>query len=156
MAAISDVPRSRLRDIDSRSDSDDVLAERIAAAVYGATHDADSAEWYDAVDESSGTKYEVKSAHKDIGDDYPAAGRFRLRKGQIRSLINSRHAGDSGSSWVVFVLFEHDQPVDINRMHASTVLDLVKERGGWNRAGHDEFDCQHKLDIGAVFDEEGS
>lgn len=85
---------------------------------------------------------EVKSAHLEVGDTYPSAGRFRLWRAQLRSLIHSRTAGDSGTSWVVFVLFDSDQPVDGRRMHAGTVWEMIDD---WNRPGHVEWNLRHKL-----------
>lgn len=149
--ALDAAPRSELRRANERADDDAELAELLVAAIVDGTHDPDSAPWYDVVVERTGTKLEVKSTHLRIGDAYPADGRFRVWRGQIRSLINSRHAGDGGTSWVAFVLFDGDQPVDVRRMHAETVLRIVRDRGGWNRSGHEEWNEQAKLPIDTVF-----
>jgi hypothetical protein len=153
LPGISDVPRSELRRIDERAEDDSDLAEMLVAAIYDVTHAPDRADWYDVVDDTTGTKYEVKSAHLQVGDAYPAAGRFRLWRAQLRSLIHSRAAGKSGTSWVAFVLFDGDQPIDVRRMHAGTVWDLVGD--DWNRSGHAEWNLQHKLPIEEVFPEHG-
>jgi hypothetical protein len=151
MTSIGDVPRSELRRIDEAAESDDDLAERLAAAVYGWRHANDEADWYDARDEATGTKAEVKSTHLRVGDEYPADGRFRLWRSQLRSLVASRFAGETGTSWVVFVLFDGDQPVDIRRMHARTARDLVEDTVGWGPSGHTEFGEQAKVPVGEVF-----
>lgn len=149
---IGAVPRSELRRITDPNQDRDVFAERLVAAIVDGTHDPDSAHWYDVRVDRTGTKIEVKSTATRIGDDYPADGRFRLWESQIRSLINSRHAGETGTTWVAFVLFDEDgQPRRARRMHAETVLRLVRDRAGWNDSGHEEYDHQHKLPIDSVF-----
>lgn len=92
--------------------------------------------WDEAIDESTGTKYEVESTHED--------GRFRLWEDQTRSLLSS---DARGTAWVAFVLFDERGNVEaMQRRKPSTVNRIVRERGGWNRAGHSERDGrQHKL-----------
>lgn len=92
----------------------------------------------------------MKSAHKEVGDEYPAEGRFRLWQRQLRSLIASRYAGDSGTTWIAFVLFDGDMPVDVRRMHAQTVRDLVEDTIGWGTSGHREWDEQAKVSINNI------
>ena len=124
------------------------LAEELAAEQYGVIHRSDREEWYDAVDTDTGAKYEVKSATREIGDEYPARGRFRVRRDQTRSLLSS---DARGTAWYVFVLIDDPEGViRFRRMRPSTVSSIVRERGGWNQAGHEEFEEQMKLPISAV------
>ena len=148
------ISRSDFNRATQAADGDDSeLAERLVEAIVDGRHDTDTADWYDVVVDRTGTKYEVKSTSTRIGEDYPADGRFRVWQGQIRSLINSRHAGDDGTAWVAFVLFDEDgNPVRVRRLHPETVLRIVHDRGGWNTSGHEEMGRQHKLPIEAVFD----
>lgn len=120
-----------------------VLAEEIVADEYGLLHRANEEEWYDCRHPRTNAKAEVKSAFTEVGEKYPARGRFRLRRDQTRSLLSSDAAG---VAWYAFVRFDPDAgDVDVRRAKPSTVSGWVRERGGWNRAGHDEFDWQHKL-----------
>lgn len=152
MKSISDLPRSELRRIDEASRGEDhVLAEKLVAALVDGTHAPDREDWYDVVVERTATKIEVKSAHKQVGDEYPAEGRFRLWRRQLRSLVASQFAGDSGTTWVAFVLFDGDTPVDVRRMHASTARELVEDTVGWGPSGHEEWDEQAKVPIGEIF-----
>ncbi|MXR42486.1 hypothetical protein GRX01_14205 [Halobaculum sp. WSA2] len=64
--------------VDAVSGDDAELAERLVAALVDGTHAPDRADWYDVVVERTATKIEVKSAHKQVDDEYPAEGRFRL------------------------------------------------------------------------------
>lgn len=133
-----------------RSGETSDLAEELVAEVFGLAHRPDRAEWYDAVLESTGTKYEVKSCLRDVGEEYPAAGRFRVRRDQTRSLTAS---SSSGAAWYAFVLVDYDAgAIHIQRRKPTTVSRIVRERGGWNQAGHAEFDEQHKLPIPTVVD----
>lgn len=142
---LRDLSRRERRQLEEDSAT---LAEEIAAAVYGFTHRPDDAEWYDGVLESTGAKYEVKSTHSEIGDTYSANGRFRLRRDQLRSL---RASDASGVAWVVFVLYDHDNGVvRLRRMKPATVQRTLVD--GWNDAGHTEFQKQHKVPFGQVFD----
>ncbi|MGB9987305.1 hypothetical protein [Salarchaeum japonicum] len=92
----------------------------------------------------------MKSCHRTIGDTYPEAGRFRVRRDQHRSLtVSNAHA----TAWYIFVLFDEDEnQITLQRRRPSTVTRLVEERGGWNHAGHAEFEYQHKLPIDTVID----
>ena len=151
MKALGGLRQADLRRIDERSGSDDEFAERLVALLVDGEHRADVADWYDVVAAGGSTKIEVKSTHLRIGDAYPAAGRFRLWRRQLRSLVASRHAGESGTTWVVFVLFDGGHPVDVRRMHARTARRLVETTVGWGPSGHQEWDEQAKLPIDAVF-----
>lgn len=125
------------------------LAEELAAEEYDLLHRPDEAEWYDCRHPRSNAKTETKSTIAEIGDKYPAAGRFRLRLDQLRSLLSS---DASGVAWIVFVVFDYDAGViRLRRAKPSTVSGWVRERGGWNEAGHQEFEKQHKLPITEVF-----
>jgi len=112
------------------------FAEAYVAESYGLEHAPGETDWYDAVHSERGTKYEVKSTH--------TGGRFRLWEGQVRSLVAS---DGQGTAWIAFVLLDQGgNVVDVQRRKPSTVLGLVNDRGGWNRAGHQERDDrQHKL-----------
>jgi len=116
------------------------FAEEYVANAYGLDHAPRETDWYDAV-HPSGTKYEVKSTH--------TGGRFRLWEGQVRSLVAS---DGQGTAWIAFVLLDQGgNVVDVQRRKPSTVLRLINERGGFNRAGHQERDDrQHKLPEGEV------
>lgn len=123
------------------------LAEQIAAARYGFAHRNEETDWYDGVKLSTGAKFEVKSTEIDIGEDYPAKGRFRLRRDQLRSL---RASDASGVAWVVFVLFDDEKGVvRMRRMKPATVQRTLVDE--WNRAGHSDFDFQHKVPFSQVF-----
>lgn len=129
------------------------VAEELAADEFGLLHRAREEEWYDvrAADrESRSTKGEVKSCREEVGEKYPAAGRFRLRRDQHRSLTAS---DGQGTAWYIFVLWrESTGDVVLQRRRPSTVTQIVADRGGWNRAGHEEFDEQHKLSVEEVLD----
>lgn len=140
----------RQQDMLRRGESDDVAEEIVADALGpNGKHRPDRAEWYDVVLDSTGAKTEVKSTWTEIGDEFPAGGRFRLRRDQLRSL----HAANAtGVAWVAFVLFDEGSgEVRVRRVRPSTVSRWVRERGGWNRAGHEEFSHQHKLPYSVVF-----
>lgn len=146
---LRNLPR-RQRDLLHEGESD-VVAEEIVAEELGPNgrHRPDRAEWYDVVLDSTGAKTEVKSTWTEVGEKYPAGGRFRLRRDQTRSL----HAANaSGVSWYALVLFDEDAgEVVVRRVRPSTVSTWVRDRGGWNRAGHEEFSHQHKLPYSVVF-----
>lgn len=93
--------------------------------------------WYDAINPRTGAKYQVKSAQKDR--------RFRLWEDQHRSLTA---AEGQNSAWYVFVVSGKEP----RRVKPSTVTRWVRERGGWNRAGHElRSGRQHKLPVSEVF-----
>ena len=146
---LSALPRSQQRRLQSGESA--VVAEELVAEALGpnAKHRPDEAEWYDVVRSTTGAKTESKSTWRRIGEQYPADGRFRLRRDQLRSL----HAANaSGTAWVAFVLFdEAADEVRIRRVRPSTVSEWVREAGGWNRAGHAEFSHQLKLPYSVVF-----
>lgn len=126
----------------------DQLAEELVADEYGLSPFTD-AEWYDAVDEDSNTKYEVKSTQETVGDSYSNPGRFRLFKGQHRSLTASE---GQGMAWYAFVLLaESEGVIRIQRKKPTTVTKIIRRRGGWNRSGHASKGKQHKVPISEVF-----
>lgn len=133
-----------------RADAD-VVAEELAAEEFSLVHRPNEKFWYDVRAPSRAsrpTKGEVKSAHRRVGEDYPAAGRFRVRRDQHRSLTAS---DAQGTAWYIFVLFDEEAgEVVVQRRRPSTVRKIVEERGGWNDAGHEEFAYQHKLPIEEV------
>ena len=146
---LSALPRGRQRRL--RGEESGTVAEEIVADELGPTvdHRPDEAEWYDLVRSTTSAKTEVKSAWRQVGESYPADGRFRLRRDQTRSL---RAASAAGVAWYAFVLFDADgDELRIRRARPSTVSQWVRERGGWNRAGHAEFEYQYKLPIDVVF-----
>jgi hypothetical protein len=116
-------------------------AAQLVASEYDLEVDEQTAEWFDAVNPRTGSKYEVKSTKARIGDDYPNDGRFRLWEDQHRSLLASDAAG---TAWYVFVLFDDNGGVeDMRRMRPSTVSALVPT---WNQSGHqDRQSRQYKL-----------
>ena len=144
-----DVSRREFQRIDERARGDSgTFAQMLVAAHFGVSHAPDRAEWFDAVDEDRGTKFEVKSTHRTL--DNGAPGRFRLWRSQLRSLLNS---DAQGTAWVVFVLLDRDgNPVDHRRMRSSTVWRLVREEfGGWDKSGHEEMGEQQKIPVDAIF-----
>jgi hypothetical protein len=146
---LRDLPRrlqNKLREGDSGTVAEELVADELGAT---AKHRPDRAEWYDVVRSSTGAKTEVKSCWARIGDEFEADGRFRLRRDQTRSL---RSATAAGTAWYAFVVFDEDAgTVVARRARISTVSGWVRSRGGWNRAGHSEFDRQHKLPNDVVF-----
>jgi len=150
--SIADVPRRRLNTIAENTAGDAAtFAEKLVAELVDGNHAPDRADWFDVVVDRRSTKIEVKSAHLNVGDEYPAEGRFRLWRSQLRSLVASRFAGETGTTWVAFVLMDGDQPVDVRRMHASTARDLVEDTVGWGPSGHESQGEQAKLPIEEVF-----
>jgi len=118
---------------------------------YGVSHRPNEAEWYDCRDPSSNTKYEAKTCQRVLSTGVP--GRFRVWKDQLERLEDEQQI-DGRAGWVVFGLLESDgeRIARYRRMQASTVLDLVEDRGGFNAASHEERDSrQHKLPWEAVF-----
>lgn len=51
---------------------------------YEIKHRTDQSEWYDCIRGTTGAKTEVKSCFATVGVEYPAFGRFRLRRDQLR------------------------------------------------------------------------
>jgi len=146
---LRDLPDDQQRKLQSGESG--TVAEELAARALGssAVHRPDRAEWYDVVRETTGAKFESKSTWDQIGEEFPADGRFRIRGDQHRSLTA---ATASGVAWYVFVLFDKSRGVAlIRKARPSTVGRWVRERGGWNAAGHEEFDEQHKLPASVVF-----
>lgn len=155
MSDLPSGPVMRRQDVDQGADSSE-FAEQIVAVEYELVHSGDRFEWFDAYNPrtSPETKYEVKSAHQYVkrnwfGQNERVAGRFRVWESQTRSLVNSDAAG---SAWYVFVVLdERESVVDMRRCQPSTVLRMVRDRGGWNDSGHQEMGRQHKLPIDEIF-----
>jgi len=143
MDSLSSYQQDRLRQGETA-----ILAEELVAETYRLEHTPDRADWFDALNPRTGTKYEVKSCLRDVGEDYPAAGRFRVRRDQTRSLTaSSAH----GAAWYCFVLVDYDAgAIYLQRRKPATVSRIVHEHGGWNRAGHEEFEYQNKLPIKSI------
>lgn len=146
-----DLTADERRRIQRAADDDGELAEYLVAELVDGRRAADEEDWYDVRAVGGDTKIEVKSTHRRIGDEYPADGRFRLWRAQLRSLIGSRHAGDTGTTWVAFVLFDEDGAPRVRRMHARTARELVEDTVGWGPSGHDSWDEQAKLPYDEVF-----
>lgn len=124
------------------------LAEEIATDEYGIKHRPKEEDWYDGRHPETGSKTEVKSCLSSVGKN-DRTGRFRLWDGQLQSL---NAADANGTAWVAFVLFHlADREVRIRRMKPSTVAGMVRERGGYNRAGHSGKGRQHKLPWPHIF-----
>lgn len=140
--------RSELRRLDKRSDDRAEFAERLIAEMYGLEYVGDEGDWYDAVLESTGAKYQVKStAVKRVKG---SSGRFRLWESDHRSLVGS---DTGGVAWYAFVLFDGKGGiVDVVRRKPSTVTTIVRESGAWNEAGHQDKpgDRQLKIPYGRV------
>lgn len=92
-------------------------------------------EWCDAVD-PSGQKYEIKSTKEEVGDQYPAEGRFRLWEDQHNSLTSS--AGQLGAAYYIFIVSSKEAV----KVEARDVTEWVNDRGGWNEANHDRRDSK--------------
>ena len=125
------------------------LAEELVAEEYGITHAPDEERWYDCRNENTGAKTEVKSTSSTVGDKYPGTGRFRVWRAQHRSLVASDAAG---VAWYAFVLLdEEDGVIRIRRAKPSTVTQWVRDRDGWNDAGHQTYSHQQKIPHTEVF-----
>lgn len=123
------------------------LAEDLVAEEYDLSTFND-ADWYDLEDRESGAKYEVKSTNSQIGEEYPAKGRFRIWEDNHRSLATS---DGQGTAWYVFVLWhERDGLIKYRRRSPGTVTQIIDERGGWNDSGHERDARQIKLPISSV------
>lgn len=102
-------------------------AEQYAARQNGlertGSNRGDKAEtWHDAVDPATNQKHQIKSAQE--------GRRFRLWEQQHRSLTAS--AGQLDGAYYLFVV--SGKP--ILKVDARTVTEWVRDRGGWNKAGH--------------------
>ena len=133
------------------------FAEEYVANSYDLEHVPNVSEWYDCVHPFTGTKYEVKSTEKRIGDDYPADGRFRLWEDQHRSLAGAEGAENQTAYYAFVLLDDGGDVVDVQRRHPSTVTRILDERtddgSPWNQAGHTERDgAQYKLPYTEVFE----
>lgn len=99
-------------------------------------------DWYDAVDPSTGTKYEVKSTHRTL--ESGASGRFRLWEDQHRSLVAAEGADGQTAYYGFVVLEENGEVQNVVRRRPTTVTKIVD--GEWNRADHSEREGrQHKI-----------
>lgn len=149
---LRDLPRSvqeRLQRGQSAAVAEELVAEELGA---NARHTPNEAEWYDVTIETTGTKLEVKSCWERIGQEYPAAGRFVVRRDQTRSLTASASSPSDGTAWYAFVLYSEERgTARIRRMKPQTVTQLINDRGGWNQANHAEYDEQHKIPASIVF-----
>jgi len=118
------------------------FATNVVADTYGLVVENDDADWYDAVHPNSEAKTECKSARRELADG--STGRYRLWEDQHRSLVAS---DASGTAWYGFVLLDDDGTVvDVQRRKPATVGAIVRDRGGWNQAGHSKRESrQHKL-----------
>lgn len=140
--SLSRAQRIQLQNSESFGD----LAETIVSEVYELNPFID-ASWYDATDESTGVRYEVKSTATEVGDKYPGDGRFRLWKGQHTSLTRSQ-----GAFYAFVLLDEQTGKLRVERMRPTKVTGIIQSRGGWNTANHgSRSDKQHKLPHGEVF-----
>ncbi len=153
MRSPEDLTGSERRRLQREPDDDAEKAEMLVAELVDGRHTPEETNWFDVRSAGGDTKIEVKSTHREIGKEYPAEGRFRLWRSQLRSLIASRYAGETGSTWVAFVLFGDSGAPRVRRMHAQTVRDVVEETVGWGPSGHEEFDEQAKLPIESVFNQ---
>ncbi|ELY69324.1 hypothetical protein [Natrinema versiforme] len=105
---------------------------------------ADGRDWCDLVNPRTGAKHEVKSARPDR--------RFRIWEDNHRSLTASDGQNVAWYDFVILSSGSTPEPLDHRRMKPATVTQLVKDRGGWNRAGHSKRDGrQHKLPVSEVF-----
>jgi hypothetical protein len=134
-----------------------VFGEVLVAEAFDVRHQPDAADWYDCVHDERGTKYEVKTTQTQIdGSDpdrrVPVGGRFRLWKGQTRSLLSAASA-DGQTAWIVFVLLDADgNPIAMRRVTPSTVWAWVRdEYDGWDESGHDSMGEQQKIPADFVF-----
>lgn len=128
---------------------DGALAERLVASEYQSLRDdGDNDADHDL--EGSNTRAEVKSTFTEIGNSFPASGRFRLWQQQHEPLVEFDR---DHVAWYVFVLytFRGDDVIALmKRRKPAKVGRQVGARGGWNRSGHPKG-RQHKLPHSAVF-----
>lgn len=143
-----DLSRGQQEKLQRGGDAFDELAEELVAEEFDLEHVGVDAEWFDCRHPDRPTKYEVKSTHEQIGEDYPAEGRFRVWKSQTKSLV----ASDArATAWYAFVLFDESEGLFyLQRRRPSTISRLVRDRGGWNESGHESMGPQHKLPIDEV------
>lgn len=161
MITADDLTRDMVRRADEEAQGDNgTFAEVLTAELYGWRHTPDETDWYDCRDADRGTKAEVKAAQTVIdGLDedrrVEVAGRVRVWRGQLRSLLSSASA-EGQTAWVVFWLLDEDGgPLEVRRAKPSTVWRWVtEEMNGWDASGHANPDRneQQKLPLGLVFD----
>jgi len=144
---------------DEPEQQNNVLSEVLTAELFDVRRVPDEADWYDC-EHGRGTKYEVKAAQVTVDgldeDRYVAtAGRVRVWRSQLRSLLSASGA-DGQTAWVVFWLLSDDgAPLEVKRVQPSTVWSWVTdEMNGWDESGHanEDRDLQQKLPLGLVFD----
>lgn len=142
---ISDHNIDRVRRGDTANAANEIVAEE-----YGLKEDNATQDWYDAIDEETGEKVEVKSCLRTVGKATKRNGRFRLWQEQLRSLHSANARGDAS---VAFALIDMaDRQIYLRRVDPTQVTEWVTDRGGWNKSGHHEFDRQKKLTWTTVFD----
>jgi hypothetical protein len=158
---VDDLTRDMVRRADEKAGDDNgAFAEVLVAELFDVRR-VDEADWYDLRHPDRGTKYEVKAAQTTIDGEDPDSyvevpGRFRVWKGQTRSLINAS-AAEGQTAWYVFVLLDSSgDPLELRRVKPSTVWRWVTEEfgsGGWDESGHasEDRDLQQKLPVGVVF-----
>jgi len=138
---LSDGEKRRLQ----RGDGGDVAEELVAAEYDAFSRDFQDHPVYDLTGEGDDTVAQVKSTFEEIGDAYPAPGRFRVWKNQHEELLERDR---DGTAWYVFVLYAPDGGRDVLarmvRLAPATVGRRIGARGGWNESGH-EMGPQYKL-----------
>jgi hypothetical protein len=138
-------------DIRKRFDDPGSVTEEAAAFEYGYDRFVDS-DYYDAR-RDSGSVIEVKSTLPRIAtaedDSYPAAGRFRLWKGQHEKLV--RHDRRESAFYVFGVVDRGAAEIRMVRRDPADVGRTIGARGGWYTSGHDSQGRQYKLPIDAIF-----
>lgn len=106
-------------------------------------HDLEDSDvpWCDLRNPRTGSAHEVKVCEP--------GRRFRVWEDQQNSLAS---AHGQNAAWVHFLIVtDNGNVVDYRRVEAPTVTKIVRERGGWNKSGHDRGQRQHKLPEGDVF-----
>lgn len=114
-------------------------AERAAARKFGLDLDRDDP----AVDSraSNGVVYSIKSAtYRRASGQY---GRLRFWKDNFGDL-------PEGRAGVIVVIMPSAsstsrRPLVIERLSRAEVAEVIEQRGGWNRSGHDRGSRQHRL-----------
>jgi hypothetical protein len=129
--------RSEVKRLQRSSKDIGKFAEEIAAAVYAdPQRDFRDERTHDLRGEH-GAVYEVKSALDEMGQKYPAKGRFRLWEEQHESMVRKDR---DGTAWYIFVLFEFedDRPrrARLTRVKPAKIGRSIGARGGWNESGH--------------------
>lgn len=162
MTGVEDLTRDMVRRAEEKAQGDNgTFGEVLVAELFGVRHTPDEADWYDLRHPDRGTKYEVKTAQTridgyDRGSYVGVDGRFRVWKGQTRSLIAAA-SSEGQTAWYVFVLLDADGgPLELRRVQPSTVWQWVTEEigtSGWDESGHENPDrnLQQKLPYSVVY-----